>query len=280
MAGEPEEGDVELIAEWEGADWPEDMMPDESLWDIACKASMQTLHSGLPWFDGSLDGDAAALRAGQLVEVVGRSGTGKTQLMLTVTANVLAAEPDATVVWLDCRLQFDVKRLAELLRQRVEGGGEAAVRSALARCRVFRLHSSLQLMVTLHAVVSLASSGELTPRLLIMDGVGAWFWQDKLCEPKEVGARWLYCVKALRRLLTSFAAVAMASKCTLFAGGDSEFMPRSWQQLVTHQLVLAPSPLHRTGDSVPACLTQRGSMIRGEGLVGRLEIAAEGAVLS
>jgi len=157
---------------------------------------------------------------------------------------------------------------------------------ALGRFYLVQCHDSLEFLAALRA----ARAGSLAPenfRLILLDGVGAFYWLDRSlrgapealdeCEREERGVAVPYSLGAVHRgvarelsgLLQHHRASAIAAKAALSDGGtgrDSrgervsgdlwafrEHLPKAWQDLVTHRLLL-----------------QRSQRMGGEGEVVRL----------
>lgn len=79
------------------------------------------------------DALAGGIYAGEVVEVVGPSAAGKTQLCHDLTVRAICAPRPLRVHWLDTGSAFSVARLTEIMRQSVTDGHghpiEAAVRT-------------------------------------------------------------------------------------------------------------------------------------------------------
>lgn len=158
-------------------------------------------------------------------------------------------------------------------------GGESAagvLEEALGRFYLVQCHDSLEFLAVLRA----ARAGSLAPenfRLILLDGVGAFYWLDRslrgapealderereergVAVPYSLGAVHRSVARELSALLQRHRASAIATKATLSDGstgrerdnrgergpGDlwafREHLPKAWQDLVTHRLLLQRS---------------------------------------
>lgn len=113
--------------------------------------------------DSLLDG--APLRAGDIVELQGVAGTGKTQLLLYLSMTAILPRrcgtaqvggKQAMVVWLDCTLRFDIRKLASMCRGHLKNmlgdlDGKVLdreVERCMKRFVLFEPNSMLQLAAT------------------------------------------------------------------------------------------------------------------------------------
>lgn len=118
-----------------------------------------------PSFISGLDGlvdDGAPLRKGDIVELQGVTGSGKTTLLLYLTMTAILPRrigqiqvggKEQAVVWIDCTLRFDIRRLASMcqghLRNMLGSKGavvlDQEVEKCLKRFTLFEPKSMLQL---------------------------------------------------------------------------------------------------------------------------------------
>lgn len=103
---------------------------------------------------------------GEVCEVAGPSGVGKTQLCLTVAA--LTALSGVPVVYLDSGNGFSSERVLELLHARGSGVvSRAQVMVALTRLRVKPVHDAQHLLHMLH------TWPDDDPAMLVVDAAGS-----------------------------------------------------------------------------------------------------------
>ena len=62
------------------------LAPDETARAYLDRALAEPIASGIPWMD---DDPEPALRAGELIEIVGAGGSGKTELAIEIAARVV-----------------------------------------------------------------------------------------------------------------------------------------------------------------------------------------------
>ncbi|XP_056440064.1 DNA repair protein XRCC2 [Gadus chalcogrammus] len=214
---------------------------------------------------------------GEVVELHGLEGTGKTELLYHLLCRCIlpveAGGMGVEVVFVDTDYSLDMLRLVTILENRLAAGrsssspeaesdvgcsDEAALRTCLSRLLVVHCGSSSQLLLTLHYLeTSLSSRPGLS--LLLIDSISAFYWLDR-CGGGESAARQedklTKCSKLLSRLLrdyriTVFATshairrnyrnIATSSSSSSSSPSCSEYeqpyLCRPWQRLVTHRLL-------------------------------------------
>jgi DNA repair protein RadA len=100
------------------------------------------------------------IREDEVIEVYGEYGVGKTQLCLTVAAQV-ASQPDGLVYWIDCEDTFRPERLQEIAKTRGYNPEEA-----LARIYIAKPQTTDEQLGALQALPK-----DTKPKLIVVDGV-------------------------------------------------------------------------------------------------------------
>ncbi|KAF4518212.1 hypothetical protein B566_EDAN005937 [Ephemera danica] len=126
------------------------------------------ISSNIPRLDAVLNG---GLMTGELLEVYGFSGCGKTQLCLTLTASA-AARLKAHVYYIDCKNDFSGTRLQSILYS--QGVRDEELGMAMERVQVVRptsIHQLLTSLPYLHQQIQQKQNTSATTRLLIIDSL-------------------------------------------------------------------------------------------------------------
>ncbi|XP_068593258.1 DNA repair protein XRCC2 isoform X1 [Cebidichthys violaceus] len=200
---------------------------------------------------------------GELVELYGTEGTGKTELLYHLLCRcvlpVASGGLEVDVVFVDTNYSLDMLRLVNILDSRLNaacstglsssGSDEAALRSCLSRLLVVHCSSSSQLVLTLHFLEnSLSSRPGLA--LLLIDSISAFYWLDR-CEGGASIAKQeeklSKCAELLGRLLRDYRITVFATchairrsytgPSSSSSSYDRPYLCRPWQRLVTHRLL-------------------------------------------
>eukprot|EP00775_Hariotina_reticulata_P002887 gene2887-3177_t len=128
--------------------------PDETAAQFLKRQAVEAVPTGLPFIDAHV-----TLRPGSVLEVVGPSGSAKSEMLIQAALNILlrshgpAESSDAKsehVVVVDCGGSFDLLRLVQVLKYRVETGRlQLDISGLLQQLHVVRCFSSLELLVAL-----------------------------------------------------------------------------------------------------------------------------------
>ncbi|CAJ1081584.1 DNA repair protein XRCC2 [Xyrichtys novacula] len=213
---------------------------------------------------------------GEVVELYGPEGTGKTELLYHLLCRcvlpVASGGLEVDVVFVDTDYSLDMLRLVSILDNRLSAArsagspsaaaDEAVLRSCLSRLLVVHCSSSSQLLLTLHFLeTTLTSRPGLA--LLLIDSINAFYWLDrseggasfarqeeKLSKCAELLGRLLRDYKitvfatchAIRRSYSGSSSASSSSSTSSFAStstteSDKPFLCRPWQRLVTHRLL-------------------------------------------
>ncbi|XP_034416242.1 DNA repair protein XRCC2 [Cyclopterus lumpus] len=198
---------------------------------------------------------------GEVVELYGTEGTGKTELLYHLLCRcvlpVASGGLEVDVVFVDTNYSLDMLRLVSILDSRLNAArstgsssdesDEAALHLCLSRLLVVHCSSSSQLVLTLHFLeTSLSSRPGLA--LLAIDSISAFYWLDR-CEGgasvTKQEEKLSKCIELLGRLLRDYRITVFAtchairrsyngSSCSDY---DRPYLCRPWQRLVTHRLL-------------------------------------------
>ncbi|XP_056868905.1 DNA repair protein XRCC2 [Takifugu flavidus] len=199
---------------------------------------------------------------GDVVELHGPEGTGKTELLYHLLCRCVmptaAGGLEVEVIFVDTDYSLDMLRLVSILDRRLSeahssgaasaAAPELALRSCLSRLLVVHCSSSSQLVLTLHLLeTSFLSRPGLA--LLLIDSISAFYWLDRsegggsTTKQEEKLSK---CSLLLARLLRDYRITVFATCHAIrrnFAGlpasSDSArpHLCRSWQRLVKHRLL-------------------------------------------
>ncbi|XP_033971328.1 DNA repair protein XRCC2 isoform X1 [Trematomus bernacchii] len=206
---------------------------------------------------------------GEVVELYGSEGTGKTELLYHLLSRCLlplsAGGLEVDVVFMDTDYSLDMLRLVSILDSRLNaarssssssGSDEELLGSCLSRLLVVHCSSSSQLLLTLHFLETTLTS---RPRvaLLLIDSISAFYWPDR-CEGgtsvTKQEEKLSKCAELLGRLLRDFRITVFAtchairrnysgpssfssSSSSSSSDIDRPFLCRPWQRLVAHRLL-------------------------------------------
>ncbi|XP_039646763.1 DNA repair protein XRCC2 isoform X2 [Perca fluviatilis] len=190
---------------------------------------------------------------GEVVELYGTEGTGKTELLYHLLCRcvlpVATGGLEVDVVFVDTDYSLDMLRLVSILDSRLNAD-EAALRLCLSRLLVVHCSSSSQLLLTLHFLeTSLSSRPSLS--LLLIDSISAFYWLDR-CEGGASVAKQeeklSKCAVLLGRLLRDYRITVFATchamrrswsgpSSSSSSDYDRPYLCRPWQRLVTHRLL-------------------------------------------
>ena len=168
--------------------------------------------TGIPFID-----EHGALRAGQMLEVCGVGGSGKTEILMQAAVKCVMPRCrggvdfggcESSVLLIDLDGKFDTLRLLKILTARVkdalararppkteaefEALNDAVYVECMSRFQILRCHSSLDFLKALTVVERLfavqeangsascaGTSGTKPNRLLLIDNIAAFYWLDR-----------------------------------------------------------------------------------------------------
>ncbi|GAQ89378.1 DNA recombination and repair protein [Klebsormidium nitens] len=174
------------------------LQPDESMRDFLLRTFVEPLGTSVPFID------SAAIRPGNVVEIFGASGSGKTEILTQAVATcILPSEVDGVgyggaggaALFFDLDGRFDILRLVRILESRIneaqvaQGGGDADALSqvftaSLRRFRLLHCHNSFHLLAALKMLQPeirqiVQNHGPDSLHLICIDSIGAFHWLDK-----------------------------------------------------------------------------------------------------
>ncbi|XP_041824013.1 DNA repair protein XRCC2 [Melanotaenia boesemani] len=214
---------------------------------------------------------------GEVVELYGLEGTGKTELLYHLLCRCVLPEVagglEVDVVFVDTDYSLDMFRLVSILDTRLNAGlatssssagsDESLLRSCLSRLLVVHCSCSSQLLLTLHFLETTLSS---RPRLalVLIDSISAFYWLDR-CEGGATIARQeeklSKCADLLGRLLRDYRFTIFATCHTIrrsYSGPSSSssssetdrpYLCRPWQRLITHRLQCSKQEVQNNPDA-------------------------------
>ncbi|XP_060936811.1 DNA repair protein XRCC2 [Limanda limanda] len=197
---------------------------------------------------------------GEVVELYGAEGTGKTELLYHLLCRCVlpkaAGGLEVDVVFVDTNYSLDMLRLVSIIDSRLNpalstssplaGSDEEALRSCLSRLLVVHCSSSSQLLLTLHFLENSFSSRPGLA-LLLIDSISAFYWLDR-CEGgasfSKQEEKLSKCSELLGRLLRDYRITVFATCHALrrshrgtSSDSDRPFLCRPWQRLLTRRLL-------------------------------------------
>jgi len=204
--------------------------------------------------DSSSHSPPVAVRR-DVVELLGVSGSGKTEVAMHAAASVVLPESmggsHGTVLWFDSELRLCAERFVGILMYRIEAAigskvipdettGREIVQSCMKRFLVFRCLNSLQVLSTLHSFTEEWMRRDHV-KLIVFDSIASFYWRD--LETEHIGAGLHVSVPlAIRDLLNRYNVAVLAIKPTLMRpkqGAPSpEYLSKTWQRLVGLQVFL------------------------------------------
>ncbi|XP_043198516.1 DNA repair protein XRCC2-like isoform X1 [Amphibalanus amphitrite] len=197
---------------------------------------------------------------GDIVEISGPGGSGKTQLLMECVAAALSCDSTSAVVLLDTDRHVRMPRLLQLLQRHLPSA--AAARSAASRLELLTATSSQQARVALEALLARLEehAGVL---LLAVDSLSAFYWSDRhaLGRVGERADAWYRQLgQQLVRLAGRGRLVVVATRHSLSAGATGwHHMGAEWSAAVTRSVCLRP---------------QQGAVEATLRMVARTEVAA------
>ncbi|XP_028646703.1 DNA repair protein XRCC2 [Erpetoichthys calabaricus] len=200
---------------------------------------------------------------GDVVELHGAEGTGKTELLYHVLVHCILPTAqgglEVEVLFVDTDFHFDMLRLVALLEQRLPGSPEALVRRSLRRLTLVQCSSSVQLLLTLRHLESLLC-GRTALGVLMLDSLSAFYWTDRSAGREDTLRR---CSEFLQKLVKDYHLLVFAATQALMRAKSGEgkalaeaavsvdsyrpYLCRAWQRMVTHRAVVGRAETGRDG---------------------------------
>ncbi|RKP08229.1 P-loop containing nucleoside triphosphate hydrolase protein [Thamnocephalis sphaerospora] len=156
-------------------------VPLQTAGELAAAADAQA-HPQLPTGYASVDQLlGGGLLRGQVTELYGPAGAGKTQIAFNALAETLVRDAAATAVYLDTGGSFSARRVRDLVARKLasdDGDITARTHAALMRLRVVPCDDAFALMTCVDALYLAATGGEddsqstrSAPALIVVDSV-------------------------------------------------------------------------------------------------------------
>ncbi|KAM9331937.1 DNA repair protein XRCC2 isoform 2-T2 [Pholidichthys leucotaenia] len=186
---------------------------------------------------------------GEVVEIYGTEGTGKTELLYHLLCRCVLPQEvgglEVDVVFVDTDYSLDMLRLVSILDGRLtaalstsaSGPDESTLRSCLARLLVVHCSSSSQLLLTLHFLETTLSSRP-SVALLLIDSVSAFYWPDR-CEGGASLAKQEEKLGKCSELLGRLLRRSSSGVCSSSSDPDRPYLCLSWRRLVSHRLLMS-----------------------------------------
>ncbi len=130
------------------------------------RQTITRISTGSSAFDAMLGG---GFETGAITECYGEFGSGKTQIGHMLAVNIMKADPEAVVVYVDTENTFRPERIEQLAK-----GAGIDVADALKRIQVARAYNSDHQMLLAEKVDELVSKG-MKVKLLVIDSLTAHF---------------------------------------------------------------------------------------------------------
>ncbi|XP_038891843.1 DNA repair protein XRCC2 homolog isoform X4 [Benincasa hispida] len=207
------------------------------------------------------------LRVGNVVELVGPSGSAKTQILIQAAVNCILPKEwngirygglECSVVFIDLDCRLDITRLYQVLKLRIleaisngssstgdQENFDALHATCLRRFFYIRCYDSFEFLATLktmhHKLQKERDGLGVGLHLLVIDSIGAYHWVDRVSSSLPLWGH-----NSEQSLSES------ESRHGKTDGGQvlyREYMPSAWQSFVTHRVFVRDSDEHPTGSS-------------------------------
>ncbi|KAK9822572.1 hypothetical protein WJX74_006276 [Apatococcus lobatus] len=174
------------------------LTPDETFGDLLARCHSEPLALGVRFLE-----ELVPVRASQLIEISGASGSGKTELLTQAAAAAILPKVSGLdlgrgehAIYLDLDGKFDLIRLMQVLQGRLRAAEPEAnqqgvelpddvLRPSLQRFHLIQCHSSFDYLAalwTLRNLIPILQEAEGC-QLLLLDNVAAFYWLDRICQP-------------------------------------------------------------------------------------------------
>ncbi|XP_036693101.1 DNA repair protein RAD51 homolog 4 isoform X2 [Balaenoptera musculus] len=222
------------------------------------KTSTAILSTGIASLDKLLD---AGLYTGEVTEIVGGPGSGKTQVCLCVAAHV-AHGLQQNVLYIDSNGGLTASRILQLLQARTPDEGEQA--GALQRIQVVRAFDIFQMLDVLQdlrgAVSQQVSSSSGTLKVVVVDSVTAVVAPLLGGQQREGLALMMQLARELKTLARDLSVALVVTNHMTRDRDSGQLKPalgRSWSFVPSTRLLLDTSQgAGASGSWRVACLTK------------------------
>ncbi|KAJ1626521.1 hypothetical protein T492DRAFT_878330 [Pavlovales sp. CCMP2436] len=203
---------------WEMATYAS-VHPDETALDLFSSLRARPFSAGLRIIDTAVPG---GLNAGDVVELTGASGSGKSMLLSTIAARLVTGElhggPRIDVIYLDMDGRAPQERLVACVEfQLASCEPPSPVGDYLARISLTYCADMLQLgaaLVSARFLLAALPSNRLLA--ILVDGLGGSFWVDKEDVGKQGGHAYDKASTLILELTRSRRALAFVATAILF----------------------------------------------------------------
>ncbi|NWX48093.1 RA51D protein, partial [Steatornis caripensis] len=232
------------------------------------KSSTAILPTGSPSLDQLLD---SGLYTGEVTELMGAPGSGKTQVCLGIAASVSLGLKQH-VVFLDSTGGFTASRLYQMLQAQAKDEEEQAALQRIQVVRVFDIYEMLSALQELRDRLSQQVMSSMGPlKIVVIDSVSAVIYPLLGCKQSEGLAIMMQLARELKTLAREFSlAVVVTNQVTRDSstgllkpalGRSWSFVPSTrvlleskeatWEKATTQRVAsLAKSPRQPTGIQV------------------------------
>ncbi|XP_048375485.1 DNA repair protein RAD51 homolog 4 [Sphaerodactylus townsendi] len=206
------------------------------------KSSTAILSTGNKSFDTLLDG---GLYTGEVMELTGAPGSGKTQVCLHIAANV-SESLKQHVLYIDSTAGFTATRLMQLFQRRTET--EEGQMEALQRVQVVRVFDAYKLLDVLHEFRSTVAqeviSASAPVKILVVDSVSSVIYPLLGSRQPDGMALLMHVARELKTLAKELGvAVVVTNHVTRDAssGQTKPALGRSWSFVPSTRVLLENS---------------------------------------
>mmetsp|Transcript_42400 Transcript_42400/g.68048 ORF Transcript_42400/g.68048 Transcript_42400/m.68048 type:complete len:285 (+) Transcript_42400:6229-7083(+) len=191
-----------------------------------------------------------------VVEVRGKSQSGKTEFCMYTAVTTVLPEAlggsNASVLYFDLENRLNPERLVNILANRVEAAmlddknsvlsdrqlseAKQIVAACMKRIVILKCSGSQEVLATLWSI-SDEYIDESKLKLIVVDSIGSFYWEDIVVEPVNVGIH-VSVPTAILDLVKRHQISIVATKNIIFGGVYGEYLSQTWQKLVSTRLLL------------------------------------------
>lgn len=168
------------------------LQPSETADKLLRRLHLRPLKTGIKILDLEIQ---QGLRSGAVIELSGRSATGKTEILLQIIASCILPSKweevelggeDSTIIYYDLNSQLDILRVVAILEARIRRHRngrkfdvEGAIKSSLERLHVIRCGDSVEFAISLSTLDILLQDIKEGKIVLMVDSISSFFFLDK-----------------------------------------------------------------------------------------------------
>ncbi|NXX76541.1 RA51D protein, partial [Urocolius indicus] len=202
------------------------------------KSSTAILPTGSPSLDQLLD---SGLYTGEVTELMGAPGSGKTQLCLGIAASV-ALGLKQHVLFLDSTGGFTASRLYQMLQAQAEDKKEQAALQRVQVMRVFDVYETLRALQELRDHLSQQLMSSVAPlKIVVIDSVSAVIYPLLGGKQSEGLAIMMHLARELKTLAREFSLAVVVTNQVTRESSTGPLKPalgRSWSFVPSTRLLL------------------------------------------